>query len=178
MPRIYYLGGRTFSLTEGLTGRQDGWMIVQTQDIGLDAIINRRLRADGDKAAEGAADLEAARSFIVEAHRAGKYHSIIAGRVVEDGKKWTPKDAEANAEFFADLSEPADKMQLADLFATVLKDFFLSAASSLGLATASPPATGGNGARPRSSDKPSTPPPADTAGPIALESLRAATASE
>jgi hypothetical protein len=132
MARVYVLGGRTFAPTETLTGRQDGWLIVQTQDIGLTDILKKRLsNASTDKDETDAADQEVARSLIVEAHRSGKYHHVIAGRLVEDGKKWNPKDAEANAEYFAELSDPADKSQLTTAFVEVLNGFFMTVAGFL-----------------------------------------------
>jgi hypothetical protein len=148
MARVYVLGGRSFAPTETLTGRQDGWLIVQTQDIGLTAILGKRLSNEST-------DEDVARSLIVEAHRSGKYHHVIAGRLVEDGKKWNPKDAEANAEYFAELSDPADKSQLTTAFVEVLNGFFMTVAGSLTASATSPTTT--------TATAPAVPPPSDAA---------------
>src|ERR1051326_4360447 len=107
MARVYVLGGRTFAPTEHLTGRQDGYLIEQTQALGTASIIKKY----GELS-----DTDVARMLIVEAYRTGKFYAVIAGRLVEDGKKWNPKDAETNADFFADLSDPEEKAQLLAAF--------------------------------------------------------------
>lgn len=155
--------------TEHLTSRQDGYLIVQAQDSGLFEIL--------PKAANGTSAEVVAGELIVAAHRTGTFHKIIAGRLVADDAKWTAKDAEANAEFFADLSEPEDKAQLAAAFVEVLQDFFLSAARSLTpSATSSPRAP--SGATSSSSDADSsTSPQAATDGPSVPASSPTATAT-
>jgi hypothetical protein len=162
MARVYYLGGRMFSPTETLTARQDGWLMVQLSDTGLFDVLGKGLGTKDEQAI--------ARELIVEAHRSGKYFHIIAGRVVEDEKKWTPKDAEANAEWFADLSTPDDKAQLTTAFVEVLSGFFTSAGASLvGSPTVSPTSNDALGT-PNSDGVTSTSSPSDTAGPTAPES--------
>jgi len=177
MPRVYPLGGRWFAVTETLTSRQDGYLIVQTQDIGLSAILAKRLTVAGVDA--DAADADVARELIVAAHRADKFHRIIAGRLVEDGKKWNPKDAEANADYFADLSAPEDKAHLAQAFTEVLAGFFLSVAGSLAAFPTLSAATTAteNGAKPSAAAASSTPSLDDMAGPSVPDSSPTAIAT-
>lgn len=165
MGRAYVLGGRIFSPTESLTGRQDGWMVVQTSDIGLSDILAKRA------VGQIASDEAVAQQLIVEAHRNDRYYRIIAGRLVEKDKKWNPKDAEANAEFFGDLSAPEEKSQLSAAFVEALTSFFLSAASLMGSPTASRVKAVASRARRNGSGVASTTSPDDMAGPTVPEPL-------
>ena len=166
MARVYKLGGRIFSPAESLTARQDGYLMVQVSDTGLFDILSKGL-ASGD-------EQKIAQSLIVEAYRTGTFFHVIAARLIESGKKWTVKEADANAEFFGDLSDPDDKAQLATAFAEVLTDFFTSAARSLtrtATSSASQPEKASNSASAENSTA------TEDAGPSAPDSSLMATAT-
>lgn len=174
MARVYMLGGRMFAPTESLTGRQDGYMIVQATDAGVFDLLTKQASGSGS-----ANEYAIAGDLIVAAHRSNKFYHVIAARLVEDGKKWTPKDADANAEYFADLSAVEDKSQLTAAFVEVLQDFFTSAAASLARSqTASTTTTAASSetSSPRT-DAPSTSSQGDTDGPSVPDSSPLATAT-
>lgn len=171
MSRVYRLGGRIFAPTEHLTARQDGYLMVQLSDTGLFDVLGKGLSKANEQ--------EIAKELIVGAHRSGKFFHIIAGRLVEDGKRWNPKDAESNAEYFGDLATPDDKSQLTTAFVEVLTGFFLTVAASL---TPSPSASTANPAtphpnQPTSDGASSMSNQDDTAGPNVPASSPMATAS-
>lgn len=124
MSRVFPFGEpenlRFFGPAEQTTSRQDGWLIVQLEDAGIFALAN----------GPGLSDEKAARAVMAQAHRSGLYHKILAGLFVEDGKKWTVKEAEANAEFFADVTDPDQKEILMASFVGALKGFFSKEESS------------------------------------------------
>jgi hypothetical protein len=134
MARVIALGGRLFAPAEQTTSRQDGWVMVQLEDAGILNLIAKGGAALKDQAS--------VRSVIVQAMRSGKYHAIVAGLLVEDKEKWTPASAEQNGEFFAELSDPADKKAIAQVFEGMLTAFFLNGdVSSMRSPTVSPTAS-------------------------------------
>lgn len=68
-----------------------------------------------------------AEKILLDAYRSGNLFKILAGMVVEDGVKWTPQVAEENAEFFENLTDPADKEALHEAMAGVVLSFFVNA---------------------------------------------------
>ena len=172
MARVYVLGGRTFAPTEQMSSKQDGWLVGQVSDMGLfDLLKDRANRSEED----------IGRDLLVAALRTGRFHGIIAGGVLEEGKaKWTVKDAEAVAEFLGDLTAPDDKAQLMTLFGEVLQRFFLGAASLMPTATSSKPTSAGSETSETHSAKhaePSMTKQAAAVGPNAPDSLPMATAT-
>ena len=112
MSRVYVLGGRIFSVPEQTTARQDAYMIAQAVDAGVMAFAGKALNEDV------ALQLSAA------LFRSGRLEYVLAGGLVEDGKKWTAKDAEANADFFGELTDPESKQQVLTGVVEVLAAFF------------------------------------------------------
>ena len=92
MAKVYRLGGRIFAPAEHLTARQDGYLMVQVADTGLFDVLSKGLASGNEQ--------QIAQTLIVEAYRTGTFFHVIAARLIESGKKWTVKEADANAEFF------------------------------------------------------------------------------
>lgn len=117
MAEAFTLGGRTFALAEQTTSRQDGWLMVQLEDAGILDLMTRR---------NGDADEQAiALKILTQARRSQRYELIIAAMLVEADKKWTIDSAKQNADAFAEISDPAEKVTLAVAFANGLTRFFL-----------------------------------------------------
>ena len=133
MSRVYFLGGRTFSVPEHSTARQDAYMVGVAIEAGVMAYAGKTL------------DDDTANQLTATIFRSGKMENLLAGALVEDDVKWSVKAADANAEFFAELTDPADKQQILTSLVEVLTSFFRSAPlSSTGSRTASsaaPPAS-------------------------------------
>lgn len=168
MAKVYKLGGRIFAPAEQLTARQDGFLRAQISDTGLVEILSRGL-ASGE-------EQQIAQRLIVEAYRTGTLFHVVAAWLAETGTKWTVKDANANAEFFGDLTDEEDKSQLALIFAEAITNFFTRVVLSLTrtrTSSASPDAT----ASPRESADNSTSIKVEDAGPSVPDSSLAETAT-
>jgi hypothetical protein len=109
---------RYFTPAAETTARQDGWIMVQVVEAGV-------LKFAGKPMTE-----ELARDLVHEVLKSGKQEYLLAGLLVEQGVKWTPDAAAANAEWFADLSDPESKAALRSQFIPLLAGFFLDATSS------------------------------------------------
>ena len=110
------LGGRTFSAPEQTTARQDNYVIAQAIDAGAMEFAGKKLDQDNNAFKLTSAIL-----------RSGKLEYLLAGALVEDGKKWNAKDADANAEMFGDITDPESKEQMLTGIVEVLSRFFRSA---------------------------------------------------
>lgn len=170
MSELIGLGGRVFTLAEQTTSRQDGWVMVQLEDAGILGLLTQGVKAFEDDGAM--------RSVIAQAIRSNKYHHIAAGLLVEVDKKWTPADAEQNAEFFAELTAPDDKRQIAAAFEGLLLGFFQNAVQSSKPSPTSSPTTNRSAAslKRRTRGKRSTATRA-AAGPSAPDGSQTATAT-
>ena len=126
MSRVYFLGGRTFSVPEHTTARQDAYMIGAAIESGVMTYAGKPL--------DEATTLQLAATIF----RSGQLEYLLAAALVEDDVPWTTKGANANAEFFAALTDPIDKQQILNGIVAVLTDFFRNAPlSSTGSRTAS-----------------------------------------
>lgn len=149
MSRVIPLGGKYFVPTEHTTARQDGWMVVQMADAGLDQFAGRTL------------DEATSRDLVLAALRSGKTWHLLAGLLVESGKAWTPQIAEENAAFFAELSDLESKRAMDEAFLGLLAGFFFNAPTSSALSPSASTATGTTSPTPPSDGAPSI----DLAGP-------------
>ncbi len=70
---------------------------------------------------------DAALKVLTRATKSGKLFLLLAALIVEEGTKWTVESSKANAEFFGNLDEPADKEQLHGAIVGVLLSFFVNA---------------------------------------------------
>jgi hypothetical protein len=154
MTQVLKIGGRYFQPAELTTARQDGWAMAQMLDAGIQKFMGKRL--DEDEAT--------AVALVAQVFRSGKVGHILAAALVEIGEKWTPESAEKNAEFFAEITDPADKRTLEAAFLPTLAGFFLDGGtSSVGSPSASVDAAvpkRGPRKRARHSTTPVDPPPA------------------
>lgn len=116
--RVIDLGGRYFQPAEVTTARQDGWVMVQVAEAGLDKFAGKTL------------DESIAHEVVMQSFRSGRMFHLLAGMLVECDVKWTPAIAEQNAEYFAEITDPASKAAMQDAFVGVLLGFFLSAPTS------------------------------------------------
>ena len=104
-----------FSAPEQTTARQDAYMIAQAIDAGVMGFAGKAL------------DEDAALKLSASILRSGKLEYLLAGALVEDGKRWAAKDADANAEMFGELTDPESKQQMLTGIVEVLSHFFRSA---------------------------------------------------
>lgn len=90
-------------------------------DLMSQTAVNKLSLAKGD-------DLDrVAEEVILNAYRSGNLFRLLAGLVVEEGKKWSVKSAEANAIFFSELDEKEDKEAIREALLGVLLSFFVNA---------------------------------------------------
>ena len=143
------LGGKYFVPTEHTTARQDGWVVVQMAEAGLDRFAGRTLDAD------------TSRELTLAALRSGKTWHLLAGFLVESGKKWTPEAAEETAAFLADITDPESKRLMDDAFIGLLAGFFFTGPTSSAPSPSASAATGETSPTPPSGGAPSI----DLAGP-------------
>lgn len=110
--------GRVFRISEGTTSRQDMWVMSRLDKAGLEKIAatyNTPEHLD-----------EMAQKLVFAAYENGTLYEILAGLLVEDGKKWTIENAKANAEYFANLTNSADKQALQGPIVSILMLYFAS----------------------------------------------------
>lgn len=111
------VAGRVFRPTMKTTFEQDFFVI----DLMSNTSVNKLSAAKGD-------DLDkVAEEIILNAYRSGNLFRLLAGLVVEEGKKWSVKTAEQNAIFFAELNESEDKEAIREALLGVLLSFFVNA---------------------------------------------------
>ena len=120
MSRIFVLNNRTFSVPQQTTARQDGYMLAMAVEAGVMRYAGKGKALDDDTILE----------MVATVLKSGRREHLLAGGLVEDGVKWTPAEAEKNAEFFGDLTDPADKAQMDTGFVDVLAAFFQTALRS------------------------------------------------
>jgi hypothetical protein len=119
MTQLLKLGDRYFTAVTETTARQDGWMLGVVMDAGIVDMIGKK------------ADETSTLRLVVQLYRSGKVAHVLAGSYVEQDMAWSIESAEANAEYFANVTDPAEKAALADALIPALMGFFHSALSSL-----------------------------------------------
>lgn len=167
--------GRKFKITEATTSRQDMWVMTRLDRAGLEVIAQTYNTPD---------KLDVMATKCVEAaYESGTLYEILAGILVEDGKKWTRERALANAEYFGELTNPKDKEAIQGPVVSILMLYFASGLAST--ATSLKFSETGSEASPEESSEPTSNaiPSPDSSSPIApsvpvpsdvLERLRAA----
>jgi hypothetical protein len=136
-PLCYTLGGRIYVMSDETTFEQDLWILAHINDAQL-----HQLPPD-----EGLTDTAIA--LISKAYRSGHLFFILAGILVEKGKRWSPQVAELVAQRFAELKDPNEKKILQSSMVGVLTRFFVTVAGSLTSSASrspSPAAPAGDGA--------------------------------
>jgi hypothetical protein len=113
------LAGRRFRALGATTFEHDAYLMQALADSKLLTTLQRF-----DPLHQELDDLSSA--IIIECFRSGKLFAILAGVLVEDGAAWSPATAARTADFFASLSDPADKAALRDIIPFALLNFFLN----------------------------------------------------
>lgn len=125
------VAGRTFRPVTRSTFAHQLYMMPLVRDAGLLGLAGQV------KGAETGDDAEALLFRVIESPHT---LALLAGVLVEaDKPKWTPEDAKSNAEFFADISDPAECMAMQRVLLGLVTDFFA-------IAGASPAISGGSSA--------------------------------
>lgn len=158
MAKVIDVGGRYFTPATETSARQDGWLLVQASDAGIMAF------------AEQVLDEKVAQQLIVQILRSGKRGHLLAGVLVEPEHPWTPQNAEANAEYFESITDPAAKAALWDALLPTLVDFFRNAPlSSADSRTVSSEAAAPRKRRPKQPVAPSTAPAVPVQAPVGVQ---------
>lgn len=115
------LDGRTFEgITEGMTARQDDYILTQLRRSGaMDVLAALPKDATDEQRKDGSREMFAR---IVET---GRKFKLLAGLLTETGKTWTEAEAERNAARFGDITDTADKMTMNGEIMTLTMNFFL-----------------------------------------------------
>jgi len=121
---------RYFAPAAETTARQDGWVMVQIADAGIAKFVGKELNES------------VAFDLVIEVLRSGKWESLLAGLLVEQGVPWTPENAAANAEWFAGLTDAESKQALRETLVPTLAHFFLGALPSSMPSRNASPSTG------------------------------------
>lgn len=150
---IRFSDGRVFRISEQTTSRQDMWIMTRLNRAGLEAIagtVNTHEKLD-----------ELAVQLVQAAYTNGTLYEILGGILTEDGVKWSQDSAARNAEYFADLTDPADKAAIQGPMVSLLLMYFTTGLASEATSQSSTPSAAvGSAASP--SDQSATPSPASS----------------
>lgn len=114
--------GRTFRISTLTTSRQDMFIMTRLDRAGLDAL---------GAAATDPTKLDAlAMELVANAYDADLLFEILAGILSEDGVAWSKDAAMRNAEYFANLTNPADKTLIQGPIVSILLLYFISGLAS------------------------------------------------
>ena len=116
--------GRKFKITEATTSRQDMWVMTRLDQAGLEVIAATYNTPDKLD--------QLAIKCVEAAYENGTLYEILAGILVEDGKKWTQESARKNAEYFSDLTDQNDKNAINGPIVSILMLYFASGLVSTG----------------------------------------------
>jgi hypothetical protein len=119
------LDGRNFrSITQALTASQDAYILAHLRAGGCIEILSD---LDGVKRTQE----QRAADLLTQILMSGRTHHILAGILTEEGKAWTRKDADANAERFAAITDAGEKtLMRSSIVSFVIGFFSLGAPSS------------------------------------------------
>lgn len=118
------IAGRTFQPVTNSTMRHDIWTQAQIQRAGLDRLNIMK----GEKPDEFAIRV------LREATLKGDVFLLLGGLLMpadQEGKDWTPKMAAETGEFFASVTEAADKLAVQRVLISAMTGFFVTGLSSL-----------------------------------------------
>jgi hypothetical protein len=97
------LDGRKFrQVTEALTASQDDYILAHIRAAGAVEVLSD---LDGRQRSKE----KRAEDLLTRILLTGQKHHILAGCLTEEGKAWSRKDADANAERFAAITDVAEK---------------------------------------------------------------------
>lgn len=117
------IAGRTFRKCVTTTFEQDIYIMAMLRDAGI-------MKAGESFNPEVASLDDVAQDVILRAFTSGKLFEILAGTLEEVGEPWSIPNARANAQFFAQLTDQADKATLHGSIVGALLGFFITGAQS------------------------------------------------
>ena len=117
------ISGRTFRPCTSTTFEQDIHIMAMVRDAGI-----MKVGATFDPLTQDLDDI--AQQIIMQAFSSGKLFDLLAGTLEEVGVPWSMGEARANAQFFAQLTDAADKAALNGSIVGALLGFFISGAAS------------------------------------------------
>lgn len=137
-PIVLILAGRTFRRPPMTSLIQDAYVMQRMRSVDM----------EGTMRVSGSSPVATGLDVVMAMFESGMIYEVLAGALVEDGMKWTRSGADANAAFFAELTDQADKDQIWQHAAAISKDFLEGAAQWLRAFPKSSAAQSGNGAAP------------------------------
>jgi hypothetical protein len=118
------LDGRKFrSISQDLTANQDDYILAHLRLAGAIEVLDD---LDGKKRSQE----ERAEDLLTRILLSGRTHHILAGVLTEEGKTWNRKDADANAEKFAALTDVDEKTAMRTAMVKFVIGFFTLGAPS------------------------------------------------
>jgi hypothetical protein len=142
VPDVVTLAGVRYREVTVPTFRNDIWLMREAREAGITDVAVGASSTQSDEPEAIVARV------LARALEGDHMVRLLAGFLVEDGATWSRESAVRNAEFFANLTDPADKEQLQALFLAWLARFFVGAASSLVALLRSSPQTSDGAAEP------------------------------
>jgi hypothetical protein len=119
------LDGRKFhSISQSLTANQDDYILGHLRLAGAIEVLED---LDGTKRS----DEQRAQDLLTKILLSGRTHNILAGCLTEEGKTWSRKDADANAEKFGAITDEDEKVEMRRAIVGVVLGFFSSGGPSL-----------------------------------------------
>jgi hypothetical protein len=135
MKETIALGGRKFHATaQRITASQDDFIVAHLRLSGSIEIIHG---IDGVERTEEKKGEDMLTAIMLN----GRTHLILAGLLTEDGTTWKRESANKNAEFFASLTDPADKILARRQLLEFIVGFFSLGGPSSATSRKSPSAT-------------------------------------
>lgn len=120
-PIQMHVGGRVFTTATKTTFKQDLYLWEALSAANLDNLIEHFDELKNNLTSMG-------RQVILQAYKSGALFRVLGGVLMERGVKWSPEVAEANAEFFEELTDPDDKEAIRGQMIQVVLHFFVSEA--------------------------------------------------
>ncbi len=104
-PEVIFLDGREFvTIAQNITAAQDDYILVQLNDSGAADVLR--------EIAAGKRSEVIATRLLQTILRSGLTSNLLAGLLTEKGKKWTRRDADRNAERFAEITDNEEKVRM------------------------------------------------------------------
>jgi hypothetical protein len=120
-PIRMHVNGRVFCTSTKTTFKQDMYLWDALSSANLDSLIQHFDEVSKDLNSMG-------RQVVLQAYKSGALFRVLGGVLEEEGKAWTPAEAEANAIFFENLTDPEDKAAIRGQMVAVILHFFVSEA--------------------------------------------------
>lgn len=127
--------GRTFRVPMQTSTRQDGYIYGVLEQHSMVTDMQRILSRMGDDDAVR----EGLTQFVGRLYRCGAIADLLGATLRSQPGKWTVAEAKANADYFADVTDPVAKESLNQLAHVVLLSFFVTAFASLSTSPESSP---------------------------------------